>query len=163
MSGGPLDLGRLSISGAAGAAGGAAGDDNLVVNNPNGQAPRNTIMFGDKAEGALRYSEFKIKMTPIFQLNSATGCIFAAAANSKAVLSFYDELYLSYLLFFKANPLCYNTVALLHERLFDAQNNYSYFKHFIVFPNLVHKGIHGFPEDMGVKQGVATNWLKYYA
>ena len=120
-------------------------------------------MFGDKEKGAIRYSEFKLKMTKVFQLNAEVGCIYVAASNSKAVLSFYDELYLSYLLFFKSNPFCYNSPKELHDVLFDPQNQYAYFKHFVVLPNLIHNGRYGFPEDIGAKETIAKTWLKYYA
>ena len=162
----PPDFGRLSLGNASfsGASGGAAGDDNLpLTSNPNGTAPSNVIMFGDKEKGAIRFSDFKLRMTKVFQFNAEVGCIFAAAPNSKAVMTFYDELYLSYLQFFKTNPFCYNTPKDLHDALFNAQNQYSYFKHFVVFPNLTHNGLYGFPEDIGAKQVVAKNWLKYYA
>ena len=79
----PPDLHRLSL----GAAGGT-GDDNLPLVNPNGKAPSNAVMFGNKEKGAMRYSDFRLKMTKVFQFNTEIGCIFAAAPNSKAVMTF---------------------------------------------------------------------------
>jgi hypothetical protein len=166
MSGGAPDLGRLSLGdgGAAAGASGGTGENNLpITNNPNGTAPSNAVMWGDKEKGAIRYSEFKRKMTIIFQLNVETGSILTAAPNSKAVMHFIDELYMSYLLYFKSNPFCFNTPRDLHDALFNADNQYAYFKHYVVLPNLTHNGVCGFPEDVGARENVTRTWLKYYA
>ena len=164
MSGGtPPDIGSLSLGAdGCGAAGGNGDDNALVASNPNGRAPPNSVMFGTKEDGALRYSQFKLRMTKVFQLNAETGCIFVALHNSTAVKHFYDELYLSYLLYFKSNPMCFNTPKALHTALFDSDNQYSFFKHFIVIPNLTHSGFCGFPVELGIKEAAAKTWLKYF-
>lgn len=164
MSGGtPPDIGSLSLGAAGGGAAGGNGDSNaLVENDPNGRAPPNSVMFGNKEDGALRYSQFKLRMTKVFQLNAETGCIFVALHHSIAVKHFYDELYLSYLLYFKANPQCFNTTHALHSALFDSDSQYSFFKHFIVKPNLTYSGLFGFPVELGVKEAAARNWLKCF-
>jgi len=164
MSGGaPPDIARLALGAGGGGAAGGDGDDNaLVANDPNGRAPSNSVMFGNKEDGALRYSQFKLRMTKVFQLNVETGCIFIAMHQSLAVKHFYDELYLSYLLYFKANPQCFNTPKALHDALFDSDSQYSFFKHFIVKPNLTHSGFCGFPVELGVKEAAAKTWLKYF-
>ena len=148
-----------SISG-----GSSNGTENYLplICNPNGEAPKNVAMWGKKGTGALRYSEFKSKLPKLFNFNAETGSIFVASFHSKPVMEFFDELYLSYLLFFKENPCSFRTPQSLHEALFDPQNQYSYFKHFIVFPNLHYNGNYGFPESIGAKAIVAKNWLKFY-
>ncbi len=120
-------------------------------------------MWGEKGNnGALRNSEFKLKLAKIFHYNLEVGSIFVVSYNSKAAVEFFDELYLAYLLFFKENQCNFRTPQSLHEALFESQNQYAYFKHFIVFLNLKYYGNYGFPENIGAKEIFARNWLKFY-
>ena len=165
MSGGyPADIIVSAMANAAISVGTSNGENLLPLTcNPNGNASKNSVMWGEKGNnGALRYSEFKLKLAKVFHYNLEVGSIFVASYNSKAAMEFFDELYLSYLLFFKENPCNFRTPQSLHEALFESQNQYAYFKHFVVFPNLNYNGNYGFPENIGAKELVARNWLKFY-
>jgi hypothetical protein len=164
MSGGYPDDIVAAMANASISVGTSNGESLLPLTcNPNGIATKNSVMWGTKgSNGALRYSEFKLKLAKIFHYNLEVGSIFVASYNSKAAVEFFDELYLSYLLFFKENPCNFRTPQSLHESLFESQNQYAYFKHFIVFPNLNYNGIYGFPENIGAKEIVAKHWLKFY-
>jgi hypothetical protein len=169
MSGGyPADMNRIadgvarvSMDGAAGAASG--NDQNVphaVINNPNGRAPDNATIFGLKSNGALRFHEFKDKLSDAFHFNRAVGCIFVASFNKRPVLDFFDELYLSYLMYFKTDPFKFVSPQDINGSLFNPANQYSLFKQFVVHPNLKYNGFFGFPVELGPKQ-VAEIWLKF--
>jgi hypothetical protein len=159
-------MAMVGLDGAAGAVTGYDQNVNVphaVIHNPNGRAPSNVTVFGEASKGsngALRFPEFRDLLCDAFHFNRATGCIFVAPLNKRAALDFFGELYLSYLMYFKTNPLQYDTPKKLNDTLFDAQNQYSLFKQYIVHPNLKYNGHYGFPVELGAKE-VALAWLKF--
>jgi hypothetical protein len=112
-------------------------------------------------DGVLRYHEFKAKLPNVFNFNREVGCIFTTKFNAKEMGEFVDEMYLSYLIVFKENPSQLNakTGKELNDALFDPQNQYMWFKAYILTPNLKYNGFYGFPLDLGVKP-LAEIWLK---
>ncbi len=114
------------------------------------------------ADGLLRYHEFKAKLPNVFNFNKEVGCIFSAKFNTIEVGNFIGELYLSYILTFKANPPQLNATNSneLHMAIFNPTNQYMWFKAYILCPNLKHNGPYQFPNDIGIKLVVAENWLK---
>jgi hypothetical protein len=166
------DVNRLTVSmsmvGLDGAAGAVTGyDQNVpydVIHNPNGRTKSNTTVFGEAskgASGALRFHEFRDLLSDAFHFNRVIGCVFVAAFNKRVTLDFFGELYLSYLVYYNTNPLQYDTPKKLNDALFDAQNQYSLFKQFIVHPNLKYNGYCGFPLELGAQRQVAETWLKF--
>jgi hypothetical protein len=158
----------MSMVGLGGAAGSATGyDQNVphsVIHNPNGRTPSNATVFGEASQGisgALRFHEFRDLLSDAFHFNRVIGCIFHTPFNKRETLDFFGELYLSYLIYFNKNPFQYDTPKKLNDALFDAQNQYSLFKQFIVHPNLKYNGRCGFPFELGAKEGVTETWLKF--
>jgi hypothetical protein len=45
--------------------------------------------------------------------------------------------------------------------LFNANDQYALFKQYIIHPNLKYNGPLGFPVDLGIKEQVAVNWMKF--
>ena len=156
----------LAIVNLQGAAGGAVVTVNPPPPNPyHPAAPPYSQYWGDRKSrdgGALLFSDFKEKMKLVFNYNKEVGSIFACAPTTTAMKTFLEELYLTYLHFFKTNPLQYRTPTALNEGLFDPNQNYALFKHFIVFPNLIHNGHYGFPALLLPKVPAAKNWLKSF-
>ncbi len=113
-------------------------------------------------DGVLRYHEFKSKLPNVFNFNREVGCIFTAKFNSKEMGKFIDELYLTYLYVFKSNPppLYAINANELHMAIFNPENQYMWFKEYILRPNLKHNGPYQFPNDIGIKKDVAEIWLK---
>ena len=156
----------LAIVNLEGAAGGAVVTVNPPPRNPYlPAAPPYSQYWGDRQSrdgGALLYSDFKEKMKLVFYYNKEVGSIFAFAPTTTAMKTFLEELYLTYLHFFKMNPLNYGTPTALNEGLFDPNLDYARVKHFIVFPNLIHNGHYGFPAPL-LPKTVAQYWLKFYS
>jgi hypothetical protein len=167
MSGGPGDVYSVSnsmslVSINRDAGGAAASTQNVPPINPLTQLQFDA--FGIKSngdEGLLRFHEFKNKLSAVFKFNQALGSIFASKINSNELGEFIDELYLSYLLVYKENPVQLNAKdpKELNRALFDATNQYMWFKEYIVSPNLKYNGHYGFPSDVGAKP-IAERWLK---
>jgi hypothetical protein len=116
----------------------------------------------DGADGVLRYHEFRAKLPNVFNFNREVGCIFTTKFNAKEMGNFIDELYLAYLVVFKQNPSQLNATnaSELNMAIFNPQNQYMWFKAYILAPNLKYNGHYGFPNDIGVKCAVAETWLK---
>jgi hypothetical protein len=157
----------LAIVNLQGAAGGAVVTVNPPPPNPYlPAAPPYSQYWGDRKSrdgGAFIFSEFKEKMKLTFYYNKEVGSIFTCTVTATSMKTFLEELYLTYLQFFKTNPLQYRTPTALNEGLFDPYLNYGRVKHFIVFPNLIHNGHYGFPALLLPKVPAAKNWLKFYS
>jgi hypothetical protein len=153
----------VSLSGAAGAAG-ASGSASGTTNhqNPLTALLNNTYGYATNGnDGVLRYHEFRGKLSNVFNFNREVGSIFTTKFNAKEMGEFIDELYLSYLIVFIQNPTQLNATNAceLNAALFNPQNQYIWFKAYILAPNLKYNGFYGFPVDVGVKS-VAEIWLK---
>jgi hypothetical protein len=153
----------VSLSGAAGAAG-ASGSASGTTNhqNPLTALLNNTYGYATNGnDGVLRYHEFRGKLPNVFNFNREVGSIFTTKFNAKEMGEFIDELYLSYLIVFIQNPTQLNATnaSELNAALFNPQNQYIWFKSYILAPNLKYNGFYGFPVDVGVKS-VAEIWLK---
>jgi hypothetical protein len=163
MAGGNDDRGianALALVNLQGAAGGVA----VAVNPPLTDNPYPPAShFATNYGGALHLSDFKKKMKLVFKFNDEVGSIFACAPTAIPLKMFIEDLYLQYLHFFVTNPMQCTNANTLNEGLFDANQNYNAFKHFIVFPNLIHNGHYGFPASLAPKVPAAKNWLKFYA
>ena len=64
--------------------GASIGTENFLplICNPNGAATKSVVMWGKKGTGALRSSEFKLKLPKILYFNAVSGSIFVASFNS---------------------------------------------------------------------------------
>ena len=130
--------------------------------NPYPAAPPYTIYWGERGNGALLFSDFKKNMKSVFKLNDAVGSIFACSPTTIPMKTFVEELYLTYLHFFKTNPMNHPTPNALNVAVFEPNNDYAIFKHFIVYPNLIHNGEYGVPAALCPKVPAAKNWLKSF-
>jgi hypothetical protein len=174
MSGGgfPSDVNYVTDAMAGVSLDGAAGamvnyDQNVpqgVIQNPNGRTAYNESVFGFVSKGKrgyLRFHEFRDLLSDVFFFNKQVKCVFVAAYNTRVVLDYFDELYLSYLLYFQTDPMKLVTADAKNGLLFNANDQYALFKQYIVHPNLKYNGPLGFPLDIGIKEEIAKIWLKF--
>ena len=150
-------MNNLSYSMALISVNGATGSQNM-------RQPRNDSeeQFGFKTKGengSMRYHEFKDKLKIVFTFNKELGSIFSCG-NTKEYSEFVDELYLSYLVVFRANPFGSEKTEEFHRLLFDASNHFKWFKKFVLNPNRhpSNDGHFRFPASLGAKP-IAETWL----